>query len=274
MKTKLLLFIMTLFVTGSVVAQDPSSSFTWPDGKRAAVSLSFDDARLSQIDVGIPLLNKYGIKASFYVSPANLEQRIDAWKEAVASGHEIGNHSFHHPCSGNFAWARERALENYSLDSMRKELGEAGRFIFSTVGVIPKTFAYPCGQTFVGRGVQTRSYVPLVAELFLAGRGWLDEGPNDPAFCDLSQLMGTEMDGLDFEDILPMLERAKSSGQWIVFAGHEIGNSGYQTTRVEMLEKLIRYAGNPFNHIWLAPVGTVAQHVDAQRRESSDSVRE
>src|SRR4030043_1269646 len=43
--------------------------FAWPEGKQMALSLTFDDARLSQPDKGIPLLEKYGVKATFYISP-------------------------------------------------------------------------------------------------------------------------------------------------------------------------------------------------------------
>ena len=45
------------------------SDFQWPEGKKMALSLSFDDARLTQIDNGIPLFDKYGVKVTFYVSP-------------------------------------------------------------------------------------------------------------------------------------------------------------------------------------------------------------
>ena len=120
------------------------------------------------------------------------------------------------------------------------------------LGVKPEVFAYPCGQTYIGRGKDTQSYVPLVAELFLTGRGWLDEGPNDPTFCDFSQLTGMESDGKDFEDIQPILEAARSHHDWIVFAGHEMGDSGTQTTRLEMLKKLIAYAQDPAHGIWIA----------------------
>ena len=41
------------------------SDFRWPEGKKMGLSLIFDDARLSQIDKGIPLLDKYGVKATF-----------------------------------------------------------------------------------------------------------------------------------------------------------------------------------------------------------------
>ena len=73
------------------------SDFQWPEGKKMALSLSFDDARLSQVDNGIPLLDKYGIKATFYVSLGDMIKRLEGWKKAVKSGHEIGNHSLHHP---------------------------------------------------------------------------------------------------------------------------------------------------------------------------------
>ncbi len=250
----------------SVATLAQPAPFPWPQGKRAAVSLTFDDARTSQVTVGTGLLDQYNVKATFYVVPSGVAQRLDGWKKAVASGHEIGNHSLNHPCTGNFAWSRPHALEAYTLEKMRNELTEANAQIQQLLGVNPQVFAYPCGQTFIGRGVQTKSYVPLVAELFLSGRGWLDEGPNDPAFCDPAQLTGMEMDGKDFEQILPLLEKARETGQWLVLAGHEMGEGGLQTTRLSMLKKLLEYAQNPANQLWIAPVGTVAKYVQQQKK--------
>ena len=95
-----------------------------------------------------------------------MEARLEGWKEIVKDGHEIGNHTLYHPCTGNFPWAREKALENYSLASMRSELISANEQIHEMLGVVPRSFAYSCGQTFVGRGANTQSYVPLIDELF------------------------------------------------------------------------------------------------------------
>ena len=52
---------------------------------------------------------------------------------------------------------------------------------------------------------------------------------------------------------------------WLVLAGHEMGASGNQTTRLSMLKKLIEYAQNPANGIWIAPVGTVAKYIKGQK---------
>ena len=94
------------------------TAFHWPEGIEMAISLTFDDARLSQIDKGIPILNSFGVKATFYVNPDGMLKRVDGWKEAVSNGHDIGNHSVKHPCSCNYYWSKENALEDYTLSRM------------------------------------------------------------------------------------------------------------------------------------------------------------
>ncbi|WPP53604.1 polysaccharide deacetylase family protein [Catalinimonas niigatensis] len=262
-----LIFILSLFIFigHAGFTQTPASSMQWPDGKRMALSLSFDDGRPSQVDVGTPLFNRYDAKVTFYLVPSAVEQRLSLWKQATADGHEMGNHSLKHPCSGNFLWARDKALEEYTLEQMREELQETNQQIEQMLRVTPTTFAYPCGQTYVGRGEQTQSYVPVVATLFTAGRGWLDEAPNDAAYSDMAQLTGMSMDAKDFDEIKPILEAAAVQGLWLVLAGHDIGEEGAQTTRTDMLETLIQYAQDQANGIWLAPVGEVAAFVLEKR---------
>ena len=259
----LVLFFILVISVRSIAQQ---ASFSWPQGKQVAISLTFDDGRESQVKGGAALLDQYKVKATFYVVPSAVEKNLEDWKVVVASGHEIGNHSLNHPCTGNFLWSRDKALENYTVEQMRSELIEANTQIRKLLGIQCNVFAYPCGQTFVGRGKETKSYVPVVADLFLTGRGWLDEGPNDPLFCDFAQLTGVESDGKDFEQILPLIEAARRNKQWLVLAGHEMADSGAQTTRLVMLKKLLEYAQDPANGIWIAPVGTVAKYVKEKRK--------
>ncbi len=246
-------------------ARQAGDSFEWPGEHVMALSLTFDDARPSQVEHGSNLFDRFGVKATFYVIPDNVRLNPDGWKAVVLSGHEIGNHSLHHPCTGNFQWSREHALESYTIEKIRAELTETNRQIEELLGVIPESFAYPCGESFVGRGLETRSYVPLIAELFASGRGWLDETANDPAFVDPAQVRGLDMDGKDFSELLPLLESAKETGYWVVLAGHDIDETGSQTARLSMLEELIIYAQNPENRIWLAPVGEVVSYINEGR---------
>ncbi len=246
---------------GVAVPPEPRRAFEWPEGTKAAVSLTFDDARASQVERGIPLLDRYEVKATFYVVPDRLGERLAAWRQAVANGHEIGNHTVRHPCTGNFGFAREKALEDYTLEAMERELLEANRRIAAALGVRPRTFAYPCGQKFVGRGTQLRSYVPVVAWMFSAGRGWMDEAANDPAFCDPAQLLGVELDGLDFEAAKKLIDTAVENRSWLVFAGHDIGEGGRQTTRIDTLAAICEYARDPKNGIWIDTVDTIVRYV-------------
>lgn len=240
--------------------------FLWPEGKRFAISLTFDDARTSQIDYGIPLLDTHKIKATFYINPGGLNKRIEGWRAAVLNGHEIGNHSMSHPCTGNYAFSRQNALENYTLDQMAVELERANEFIQKILNLKPRTFAYPCGQSFVGYGNSTQSYVPLVADRFVTGRKWLNEAANDPLFCDMTQLLARECDQKTFDDLLVLIEQARAEGRWLILAGHEMAEAGPQTTYLNTLEQLCLYANDEKNELWIDTVSTIADYILSHRK--------
>ncbi len=246
-------------------AQHTPAPFRWPGGKRVAVSLSFDDARSSQIDVGLPLFDRYGAHVTFFVNPPHMTNRLAGWKKAAAEGYEIGNHTTSHPCSGNFPWSRNNALENYTPAMIEAQMDGANAGIQRLLGVQAVTFAYPCGQKFIGRGTTTQSYVPLVAGRFLVGRGFRDEAANDPRFCDLSQVLGVESDGLSFDQMKAAVVEAARTDGWLVFAGHEIGTGGRQTTLVPALEQFLVYAQDPASGVWLDTVEKVAHYILAHR---------
>ena len=235
----------------------------WPENKRAALSLTFDDARWTQPINGIPILDEYNIKSTFYVLSEGVNLHFNAWKAAIANGHEIGNHTMNHPCSGNFAFARNKALEEYSLEQMEKEFHDADDAIKVLLGVTPKTFAYPCGQTFVGRGENTQSYVPLVAKHFLAGRCFNGESANDPTFCDLSQLIGMSGDIHDFSFLEKHLDKTLADGNWLILAAHEVG-----TERQSISESVLRAIGDytqRYPELWTDTVTNIATYIKSQR---------
>jgi len=106
--------------------------------------------------------------------------------------------------------------------------------------------------------------VPLVAERFLVGRGYLDESPNNPAVCDLSQAMGTPFDDLDFAQMKRIVEDAVKEGKWVIFVGHEIGERHHQTTDINALEHLCDYLNDPANEIWLGTVQEIGGYIRKQ----------
>jgi hypothetical protein len=99
--------------------------------------------------------------------------------------------------------------------------------------------------------------------MFESGRGWLSEYSNDPLYCDMAQLAGTELDGKSFEDIRKIM--ASSEGKWLVLAGHEMDEGGSQTSLLTTLEELCRYASDPSNGIWIDNVHNIASYIKMQR---------
>ncbi|MCD6404339.1 MAG: polysaccharide deacetylase family protein [Planctomycetes bacterium] len=241
--------------------------FKWPEGKTAALSLTFDDARASQLDVGLPILDRHAVPATFYVSPAAVEPRLGDWREVVGKGHEIGNHTMTHPCSETFSWSRENALENYTLEGIMRDIEEASDYIRSKLGVEPVTCAYPCGQKFVGRGAERKSYMPLVSERFVAARSAFEMTANDPFGVDLADVAAVSVDSAPVEDMLRHAEKAAAEGRWLVFLCHEVGKEpGPQTLTASEFDAFcteIRAPGSPF---WIDTFEGIARHILRQRK--------
>lgn len=242
------------------------TEFRWPEGKRAAISLTFDDARLSQVDAGLPILDKYGVKATFYVSPDGVKERLEGWRQAVKNGHEIGNHTVTHPCTGNYAFSKDNALEDMTLADIKREIVEADRILGELLGVKPTSFAYPCCQTFVGRGQNVKTYVPMVAKRFLTARMGGDDTGNNPLVCDLSQLMAGGSDDMTFEKVKPLIDQAVAEGRWLILCGHEVGDPGFQITSTATLDAICRYATDPANGLWIDTVSRIGRYVSDNRK--------
>lgn len=240
--------------------------FRWPNDARAALSLSFDDARPSQISNGVPVLNRHGLRATFYVLPSRVNEDVKGWKSVVEAGHEIGNHTVSHPCSGNFQFSRHNALEDLTLGAIDVEMTQANEEIRALLGVTPKTFAYPCGQKFVGRGKTVTSYVPLVAEKFLVGRGFNDERHNDPAFCDLAQVYGRDFDCLEFDAVKKHLDEAIDEGGWLILVGHDVGDGDRQTVLSSTLEQICKHVCSSSPLLWMDTVSAVGEFIGEYRK--------
>jgi hypothetical protein len=148
---------------------------------------------------------------------------------------------------------------------MSSELDDSNAEIERLLGIKSTTFAYPCGEKFIGRGTDTQSYVPLVAKRFLVGRGFRDEAANDPVFCDLAQVLGIDSDGMSFDEFKARVDAGAKTGGWVVFAGHDIGTGGHQTTLVPALEQLLKYAKDPANGVWLDTIENIAKYIRAQQ---------
>ena len=100
------------------------------------VVITFDDNNLSQYDVAVPIMEKYGQKAVFYLiakylDSANMVNR-DRALELQAKGHEIASHTMTH-----------RALTGLNDTDTIWELEESKRVLEELTGKPVKHVAYP-----------------------------------------------------------------------------------------------------------------------------------
>lgn len=64
---------------------------------RKAVALTFDDGpTVGPTDEILTILRESGIRATFFVTGAELEQYPEGGRKLVEAGHELGNHSYSH----------------------------------------------------------------------------------------------------------------------------------------------------------------------------------
>lgn len=112
--------LLTCFWTPAALGEDLMPKITrWYDNKKAAVSLRFDDSLESHVRTVIPLLDSFGIRATFMVNPgrASFKRHENFWtRDAIAAGHNLGNHTMNH------RGARTLAEAEY-------EIGETARII-------------------------------------------------------------------------------------------------------------------------------------------------
>jgi peptidoglycan/xylan/chitin deacetylase (PgdA/CDA1 family) len=65
--------------------------------KEKIVYLTFDDGPIPEITPWVlDLLDKYGIKATFFCVGDNVRKHPDMYRQVIERGHLTGNHTFHH----------------------------------------------------------------------------------------------------------------------------------------------------------------------------------
>ena len=235
---------------------------SWPGTARAAVSLSYDDGMDSGLDHAIPDLENAGFRGTFYLATAywRAGARKADWRNAFLNGHEIGNHTVHHPCRGA---NHKHNLETYTPDRIRQEIREANSWLDQNIGIDSyRTLAYPCGQIAIGNPPDEHSFASAVGAYHFAAR-LASGGINDPAEVVRTPLkIKAEVigypHGREVEPFIEYCEQAMNLGGWGVIVFHGIADNWFTTERV-VHQKLIDHLRD--QKFWVAPIREVARHI-------------
>ena len=235
-----------------------------------AVSLTFDDGILTQLDNAVPCLNGHGLSGTFYVNPGRSPRwdgLLSRWKEVSRQGHELGNHTGSHPCSCNFGFSPGNCLEKLTLDDIAETIDYATDVMNAEFPEQDghRSFCYPCYQSYVGAGVDRQSYVPLVAERFVCGRGG-GERANYPELIDLSYTWAWAVQGHSGQDMIAYVENAASSGQWAIICMHGVGGE-HIAIETEALAELCSHLETHRDRIRTDTVIAIADSIVERRKE-------
>ncbi|MFA9217277.1 MAG: polysaccharide deacetylase family protein [Sphingomonadaceae bacterium] len=242
-------------------------TFHWPAGIRAAVSLAYDDALDSQLDHALPVLDRHGLKGSFYLQLSNpsVRLRMAEWRAAAARGHELGNHTLFHQCSHSLPgrdWVPpHRDLDHTSVAQVLDQVRVANTMLYAIDGRHERTFTAPCGD-LLASGV---NYLPAIRSEFVAIKAGGGSGVV-PSMATLDPYQVTVADpvGLTGPQLIALVEQAGAQGTMVNFTFHGIGGD-YLRNSVQAHEELLVYLAAHRERYWTDTFLNIMSYIRRQR---------
>lgn len=265
---KIATIIWVLLMSPGLFAQS-TEDFTWPDGKRAAVCLTYDDGLDCHLDVVGPVLDEYGFKGTFFCtgSSQSIANRTGDWRDLSGRGHELGNHTLFHPCiknlpgRGSFDWVRpEYDLDTYSFPQLMSELRTANALLKAIDGKTERTFAYTC----VDHTIQGVDFADSIQHMFVAARA---DGsvPDKMDEVDLYMMPSYGASDVSGEDLIAKVKKAQVSGTVATFMFHSVGG-GYLNVSAEAHRELLQYLKSNEEVLWVDTFGNVCKYIREIRK--------
>jgi hypothetical protein len=190
-------------------------------GFKAAMSYTFDDSQPSQID-HYPALKAQRVRVTYYINPvANWYPNFDAtWKDAVAQGSEIGNHTTHH-CKAAELTDNDPNTCPAGLGSAGAEFDDTNTYIrtkFGQSGVW--TAAYPFGDTDYKAAAASRFFVARGVWPGMVASGTGSDALNLP----LAPIPGdsSSPDGHPVSAFNTAVDNALGQGKWMIYLFHTL----------------------------------------------------
>jgi sialate O-acetylesterase len=258
MNFKPLLFLVMVFFSYLAQAQILNP---W-NNKSSAVALTYDDGLDIHLDRVIPLLDSLNIKASFYLigSSSVVGKRLLEWRKAARNGHELGNHSLNHPCDGSLPGrdfvSPDNDLSKFTVQRAVDEIKINNTLLEAIDGKKTRTFAYPCGDMFIGKV----NFFEKIQNSFAGARG-VNEGMPYIQDIDLNNIPSYPMNNLSADYMIDLVKKAQKNHTLLVFLFHGVGGGHNLNVDFEEHRKLLQYLSDHRSQIWIAPLVEIAQFI-------------
>lgn len=250
MKSKIAtLAALAIVSLSNVNAQSSAYKVTnWEGNKTSAITFTFDDCLANQYKTAVPILDKYGYKASFYIVTnwmAYSSTDHYTWANAqsmAANGHEIGSHTVSHA--------------NLNTSTYIDEMANSQSTIQSNANVDCQTIVYP---NCIAPSSETEC-----AKYYIGGRicnGQI-EGPTPSNYFEIGSLIcGNQGSYNSTSSFQTAFQSCKNKSGWAVFLIHEIDNgSGYSPLSSTILDEALSYLKTNDADYWVTTFGNAIKY--------------
>lgn len=198
---------------GYIISDDYSlNEYTPTPFDRGLVSVTFDDGWTNQYTNALPLLQKYGVKGTFYIISGELNDQPDYMspsqvKNLYNNGNEIGSHSVTHP-----------DLTTVSQNQLINEMAGSQTTLQNLIGAPVTDFAYPYGA-------YNTNTINLGQQYYQSQRT-VSAGLNTKDSLDLTKLKIYEVDSnITQAQVKGWVDAAIAQKSWLILVYHEVANT-------------------------------------------------
>lgn len=132
----------------------------------ASVALTFDDGPSEDTERVLDVLDRYRLRAAFFMVGREVERRTQTARRVADAGHEIGNHSYSHPI-----------YLYHSPHETRRQLERTQEIIADATSVRPTLARPPCGVRTPAYFRAARALGLQTVQWTLAGFDWKRRPP-------------------------------------------------------------------------------------------------
>ena len=185
-----------------------------------AVYLTFDDGPIPEVTPKVlDILDRYGVKATFFMVGENIDKHPEVFEQVVKGGHAIGNHTYNHMKGWKFSTAEYIANVQKWEDACERNYPKG------YPAPVLNRFRPPYGRTWVW---QRRAVKRLGYEIYLWDVLTRDYNPHRTPEAMLRQIKRQTRPGsiINFHDSVKsnerMLEVLPKAIEWLLANGYEI----------------------------------------------------
>jgi peptidoglycan/xylan/chitin deacetylase (PgdA/CDA1 family) len=254
-------------LAATAVCAQAHGQVSWPKGKVAAIVLTYDDALHSQLDVAVPQLARARLRGTFFLDGDVTPDDMLRWRTVARAGHELGNHSIHHPCPRAMLPEREQYLtDNYDVRRMLGEIRVMNSLLFGIDGQRSRTYSVPCSQMLVG-GVDYTNALRQSGLVKFARTGGDQYTSVVTDFAKLDPFQVPSYGPVDSPDgatLIAYVERVRTAHGLGVLQFHGTGGD-YLAVSADAHRELVEHLRN-HPEIWVAPFREVMDYATTRPR--------